>query len=118
LKKNVESQPINPSNSDEENNLLIEVEKFISGAEEAMKISEMGPENELILKEKQKAREILFREIIADSNYDNLLSFILKKVLFSLSTKTFHSAKKYFLYLVRLKILQIMKSCKYSLLIS
>jgi hypothetical protein len=76
---NTEIELNNTSNSDEEN-LRIEVEKFILGAEEAMKNSEIGPEAELKLKEKQKAREILFREIIADKNYENLLSFILKKV--------------------------------------
>lgn len=71
----------NLNNIDEEN-LRKEVEKFILGAEEAIKNSENNPEAENVLREKQKAREILFREIIADRHYQNLLSFILKKVKF------------------------------------
>jgi hypothetical protein len=76
---NAENELNNPSNSDEEK-LRIEVEKFILVAEEAIKNSEIGPKAEIKIKEKQKAREILLREIIADNNYENLLSFILKKV--------------------------------------
>jgi len=76
---NGENELNNPSNFYGEK-LRIEVEKFVLGAEEAIKNSEIGPEAEIKIKHKQKAREILLREIIADNNYDNLLSFILKKV--------------------------------------
>ncbi len=108
---NAESDLNNLINNDEEN-LRIEVEKFILGAEEAMKNNEMGPDAELKLKEKQKAGEILFREIINDRNYDNLLSFIFKKVFIS-NFKNFFFLEKVFSFF-RLKILQIMKSCKFS----
>lgn len=77
---NIDSETNNLNDSDEEK-LRIEVEKFILGAEEAMKNNEIFPEAEMKLKEKQKAREILFREIISDKNYDNLLNFIIRKVI-------------------------------------
>jgi len=70
----------NNLNIDENENLRIEVEKFIIGAQEAMKNNGLEPQLDTKLKEKQKAREILLREIISDKNYDNLFSFILKKV--------------------------------------
>ena len=101
---NLEGDMNNNFNNIDEDNLRIEVEKFILGAEEAIKNCENGPESESILKEKQKARDILFREIIADKNYENLLGFILKKVIFKIFYILF--------FFFRLKILQIMKSNK------